>query len=350
MHFPVFTITSAINNLLNQISVAREKISSARILPGRESFIARSARIRMIHHSTSIEGNPLSEKDVENLLAGQTLDGVRFKDKQEILNYEATLRFIDKLSQKGTKKITEKIILKMHQLLMQKILPREKTGCYRRGPVAVVQNKTKKVMYQAPSAKKILRMMRELISWLNSQKSRELHPILVAGITHHQFVTIHPFSDGNGRAARSLATLVLYLRGYDIRKLFALEDYYNRQRQAYYQAIRTAQKSKNHDLTSWLFYFCSGVFWEMEKILEKIVPLEIDLKVKQKQQIYLSVRQRKILDFLIINRQIFTHDVTKITSISERTGQRELNKLINFGILQKKGKGKATVYYLSKQY
>lgn len=66
--------------------------------------------------------------------------------------------------------------------------------------------------------------MREFTYWLNRDSTTELHPVLKAGIAHHELVRIHPFVDGNGRVARVLATLIMLLGGYDIRRFFHLKN------------------------------------------------------------------------------------------------------------------------------
>jgi Fic family protein len=82
----------------------------------------------------------------------------------------------------------------------------------------------------------------------------------VAGIAQHRLVWVHPFVDGNGRSARMFCTLLLHQRGYDFQYLFNLSDYYNRNRDAYYQALRTADVG---DYTGWLEYFCGGLSLQM---------------------------------------------------------------------------------------
>lgn len=165
---------------------------------------------------------------------------------------------------------------------------------------------------------------------------------MAAAIAHHQLVTIHPFADGNGRAARVLATLILYQRGYDIRKIFALEDYYNLDRAGYYQAIRQANEKK--DLTQWLEYFAWGLLKEMESVWEKAA--QFSFEIKQDKQIYLSRRQREILDFAAVNAQVFRSDVVDICSVSPRTAHRELKQLTRLGLLKAVGQGRSSRYLL----
>ena len=91
--------------------------------------------------------------------------------------------------------------------------------------------------------------------------------MIQAGITQHRLAWIHPFVDGNGRTARMFTTLLLYQRGYDFKYLFDLSSYYNRDRDQYYAALRTADASG--DYTDWLVYFLGGFSFQMVKIKER---------------------------------------------------------------------------------
>ena len=111
---------------------------------------------------------------------------------------------------------------------------------------------------------------------------------------------IHPFSDGNGRTARALATLILYQRGYDFRRLFALEDYYNRERQDYYAAINIGKNYEDRkvDFTPWLEYFVLGFREEIESVKAKIKSLSRKTVGDHiNEQVFLDSDQLKILDF-----------------------------------------------------
>lgn len=121
--------------------------------------------------------------------------------------------------------------------------------------------------------------MKEFVSWLNSNDFFELHPVLIAGISHYEFVRIHPFVDGNGRTARALATLILYLREFDIKRFFALDDYYDSDRTAYYTALKSVNQ-KTLDLTNWLEYFTDGVLISISRVKEKVLRLSIERKKK----------------------------------------------------------------------
>ncbi len=137
MFKPNFKITNKIINYIADISAARELILNASLLPQWEVNLRREAIVKMAHHSTSIEGNPLTLEQVKKLLVGNKVTAWQ-KDKDEVLNYVGVLEYIDKIGDKKVKNITEEIILKIHQINTKNILEKDQSGFYRKTPVAVV--------------------------------------------------------------------------------------------------------------------------------------------------------------------------------------------------------------------
>jgi Fic family protein len=192
--------------------------------------------------------------------------------------------------------------------------------------------------------------MKDLVFWIQESVKLDIHPIIVAGIVHQELAAIHPFSDGNGRTARALATLVLYERGYDFRRLFALEDYYNKDRSKYYEAINIGQnyEERKVDFTFWLEYFVKGFKEEIDDVKKKVTSLslkKIDLKIQS--QIYLEKDQMQILDFIDQVGRIAVRDVVDILRCPKRTAQFHLQRLKKLGILKQVGKGPASAYILA---
>ncbi|MDO8582301.1 MAG: hypothetical protein Q7S16_05525, partial [bacterium] len=147
--------------------------------------------------------------------------------------------------------------------------------------------------------------------------------------------------------ARALATLVLYQRGYDFRRLFALEDFYNTDRPSYYKAINLGKTydERRTDITSWLEYFVKGFKEEIDKVKSKVLPLvNRNINGKIKSQIYLTPDQLKIIDFLDQVDRINVKDVENILSSPKRTAQLHLQKLKKIKMIKAVGKGKSTSY------
>ncbi|MBI5414200.1 Fic family protein [Candidatus Peregrinibacteria bacterium] len=346
MFFPKFHITSSILNNLSRIDVLREKILTCPIHPKEEYKLKREAILSMVHNSTAIEGNMLNEREVQKVLEGKKINA-NSRDIYEVQNYKKSLAFI---SLRKSSEITERDILKIHKLTTANVLPKEKCGIYRKEPVYVVRRTplTQEVLYIAPDHSKVPRLVRDLCEWINTSRKEKLSPVLIAGIAHAEMAAIHPFSDGNGRTARLLATLILYTEKYDFRKLFALENYYNSERQKYYKAIHLgknyAERSKG-SMTPWLEYFVKGFLSEMEVVLDKIRPF-LYFKKAPKERVILSKKEIQILDFLNEMGNITSSDVQDILTVTKRTAQRFLKKLIEKKLVAKRGSKKNAMYVL----
>ncbi|MBC8389271.1 MAG: Fic family protein [Actinobacteria bacterium] len=340
-----FKITNKIIKHIADISAARELILNASLLPQWEVKLRRDAIAKMAHHSTSIEGNPLTLEQVKKLLIGNKIAAWE-KDKNEVLNYVRVLEYIDKLGEKKVKEITEDIILKIHQLNTKGILPEHQSGFYRKVPVAVV-NGYGRVIFQPPPVNRITTLMKDFISWLNSDQAQELYPVLLSGISHYEFVRIHPFIDGNGRTARALATLILYLKGFDTKRFFALDDYYNEDRDRYYAALQTVDQ-KTLDTTQWLEYFCEGVAVSMNRVKDTVLQLSHDRRLKDKRgQIFLNEKQIRILKYLQTGLKITTKECQDMFNVSERTARNYLNELVKKDLIKPVGPQKGRYYILT---
>lgn len=344
MFKPIHKTTNKIIKYIAEISAARELIMNASLLPQWEVKLRKEAIVKMAHHSTSIEGNPLTLEQVKKLLAGKKI-GAWQKDKDEVLNYIKVLEYIDKLGEEKLKDITEKNILRIHQINTKNILPEDQSGHYRKIPVAVV-NGLGEVVFQPPPANNVPGFMKAFVFWLNSDSAHELYPVILSGISHYEFVRIHPFVDGNGRTARALCTLILYLKGFDTKRFFALDDYYNEDRRRYYAALQTVDP-KTLDITKWLEYFCEGVAVSMNKVKETILQLSLDKRLKDKRgQIFLNEKQINILKYLQTNLRITTKDCQDMFNVSERTARNYLGELVKKDLIKPIGPQKGRYYIL----
>lgn len=348
MFDPKYQLNNKILSDLTAIAEAKGIIDRAKILPQQEVRLRRQAVIRMTHHSTEIEGNRLNIRQVEALYAKKKIDAPD-RDIYEVKNYLNALKYIEKIVAEK-KMITEKVILKIHKLVTDKTLALQFSGHYRPGPIYVVRRQfgiPQETLYTGPDAKQAPKLMADFIAWLKDGEDKNINPVIAAGIAHLEIAAIHPFNDGNGRTARALATLILYRRGYDFRRLFALEDYYNTNRQAYYKAINVGKTydERRTDITSWLEYFVKGFKKEIDEVKNKILPLaarNVDGKIKS--QIYLTPEQLKIIDFLDQVGRISAKDVEDVLSCPKRTAQLHLQKLKKNKIIKAVGKGKSTSY------
>jgi len=350
MFKPSYKITSKIVAMLTAIIESKAVIEHAKLLPKNEIKLKRQALIRMSHSSTGIEGNILNFKQVEAIAARKKIDAPE-RDIYEVENYLKALKYIGKIVEKK-QLITEKTLLSIHKLVTDKTLPENQSGHYRKGSIYVVRRQIglpNKVIYTGPDVKDVSRLCQDLIKWLKESEVQNINPVIVAGIVHQEIAAIHPFQDGNGRTARAMATLILYQRGYDFRRLFALEDYYNEDRGKYYEAINLGKnyKERKLDLTPWLEYFIKGFKEEIDSVRAQVVVLslkKIDKKIESK--IYLDKYQLKLLDFLDQVGRITIKDAVDILNSPKRTAQLKLSQLKKLGIIAQVGKGPSSAYIL----
>ncbi len=346
MFVPSYTITNKILRNISKIEATEEVIKHSPLLPLWEKQFKEDAVVRSVYHGTHIEGNQLHKDDAKNVLLGRDVIG-RPRDIQEVINYRHVIELIDEEARRKIDKITEVLIKKLHRTIADKILPLDQTGEYRLKQVVIRNSQTGEVTFRPPPPMEIPFLMREFIYWINRDDKEQIHPVLKAGIAHHELVRIHPFIDGNGRIARALATLILFLGGYDIRRFFSLEEYYDKDAVSYYANL---QKASSGDLSSWLEYFTFGAAVEFEKIKEKILKLSKDVKLKEKfggQQIYLTERQIKIVEYVqevgYLQNKAF---MSLFTDISEDTVLRDLQDLIKKGLIKKVGSTKSARYVM----
>ncbi|MBU3964283.1 Fic family protein [Patescibacteria group bacterium] len=351
MFNPKYKLTDKIVAMLTAIATAKAVIERAKILPKQELQLRRQALIRMTHSSTGIEGNQLNLHQVEAVYAHKKVDAPD-RDIYEAQNYLNAIRYIEQVVRKK-QPITEKIILRIHKLVTDKTLAEEQCGKYREGPIYVVRQRfgmPKEIVYTGPESKSVPKLMAELVEWVRKSEEQDIHPVIAAGIVHQEIAAIHPFIDGNGRTARALATFVLYQRGFDFRRLFALEDYYNEDRPAYYQAINIGEnyEKRKTDITPWLEYFVRGFKEEIDNVKIKVASLSLKkIDDKLHAQIYINKNQMKILEFIDQMGKITASDVVDILECPKRTAQAHLQRLKTLKIIKQVGKGPASAYILT---
>jgi len=334
MFNPCFTYNHELVNKLLEINSIRDFIVNAPVVLEMELSLKKDALLKSAHHSTAIEGNPLSLNQVDKLSRGIKIQGQK-RAMQEVLNYLNVLKSMDSYIEDG--KITKKNILKLHENITHYTL--EYTyleGQYRSEPVYVV-NREGDIVFTPPNANLVQGQMEDLLEWINNS-SGELNAVISAGIIHYEFVRIHPFVDGNGRTGRALTAIYLYLRGFDD---FTLDEYYNSDRQAYYNALNSVDQ-KTQDLTDWLLYFLEGFLTSLSEIKNRIMLFPSGAPVKIK----LTEKMLKILEYVHLNGSITNSEVQKLLNISRQGAYKDLRSLMDKGIIEKKGGSRSTYYIL----
>lgn len=349
MYNPKFTITNKILKNIGAIEASREVIDHAPLLPFYEKEFRKDALTRAVHYGTHIEGNELNFTQAEKVMDGQDV-AARDRDIQEVLNYRKVMDTIGESRSKSQElRIEEEFIRELHKLTVEKILDPEKCGEYRSTQVVVKNSLTGEVTFRPPLPIAVPIQVKEMVEFIN--KSDDIHPVLKSGSIHYELARIHPFVDGNGRVARALSTYILFQEGYDIRKFFSLEEYFDRDAASYYAALQSVGKREG-DLTEWLEYFTQGLAIELSKIKERIEKISIDAGLKEKlggAPLLLSERQLKIIEYIqktgYLQNQAFS---SLFPMVSEDTVLNEIKVLLKNGIIRKSGKTKGAKYIMNK--
>lgn len=349
MFTPKYIINNAILKNIGLIEAAKEVIQHAPLLPFYEKKFQKDALIRSVHFGTHIEGNELSLSQAEKVVMGQQVIA-RERDIQEVINYRKVMEFIDEWGVEK-KEITEDLILQLHKFTVEKILPAETAGTYRKTQVVIRSNQTGEVVFRPPSAIAVPMQIQDLVAFINSNTQEDIHPVLKSGIVHYELVRIHPFVDGNGRVSRALSTLILFLEGYDIRKFFSLEEYFDSDAARYYSSLQEVEK-QNGDFTSWLSYFTQGLAIELSKVRSRVEAVSADANIKQKlggKPLLLSERQMEIVEFIQKNGYLENKAFKSLfPMISEDSVLLDLKTLVGAGLIKKQGVTKGAKYVMAK--
>ena len=260
----------------------------------------------------------------------------------------------DEIEKNDIFRFSENLIKQIHKLVVNRLVSEENQGVYRKSQVVLRDSRTGEITFRPPPSVEVPYLMEDLVVFMNSKVGREVHPVIRAAVAHYVLAAIHPFVEGNGRTARAFATLVMFVEDYDIKRLFSLEEYFDRDAEAYYRALITtsnqARDLVERDLTFWLEYFTLGLSLELARVREKVRKLSVDSRIRNKrgQQLLLSDRQIKIVEYLSQNGiAVMSQLRDMFLAFSEDTVLRDLQALTSKGIIKKRGRTKGAVYELS---
>lgn len=357
MYQPRYLITNKILKWVAQVEVAREIILTSPLIPAWEVKFREDAALRSVHHGTHIEGNELTIGEVKGALLGREIPA-RERDIQEVFNYRNVVKYIDKWSD-GAAEVSKPIdlgtVFTLHKISMEKMLPEERLGVLRDVEVVLKNSSSGVTSYKPPARHNVPALLNFFLEWINHEQTQEIHPVLRAGIVHYEFARIHPFVDGNGRVGRALATLVLFKSGFDTKRFFSLEEFYDKNAARYFEALQHASNQlvvdeSERDLTVWLEFFSEGLAVELSRVKERVRKLSVDLKLAAKVgQVVLNERQVQLVEYMEDYGSISNSEWRNLLpDYSDDTVLRDMTDLMDKGLVKKEGRTKAAKYVLVK--
>lgn len=351
MLYLAFSPSMLTQQYLQELEAAREELDPHARLPAEYTVeLRRHALAETIHYSTRIEGNTLTLEQVQSLLAGETIRAPRAQ-VQEVQNYREALSYIHSLGE-GSARITEETIRTIHYLVTKSLPSDYSPGHYRTVQNYVVDSVADRRVLLPPAPENVPGLMQEFVEWLNQKN--ELPATFRAALAHLNLVAIHPFSDGNGRTARVLDSLVLYREGFRSQYLVSLEAHFGRDTQSYYRALAAAlgpHYAPPKDTTPWVDYYLRAHVEEALAALQytKVVVAEFDGLKEAFRSERLSAWQVSILWYACRTSRISNRVYRQITGRSHQSAVADFATLMKQGLLERLGQSRSVIYVPSER-
>ncbi|MCC5945314.1 MAG: Fic family protein [Bernardetiaceae bacterium] len=298
------------------------------------------ATVRSVGASTRIEGSRMSDKEIDTLLQNINISKLEDRDSQEAVGYFEVHDMISEAY--NTILISENSIKSLHNMLMRY----SQKDAWHKGEYKVHSNAVEATF---PDGKKHIifqtttpgfatqEAMSSLVQWYNTE--REVHALVKSAVFTYEFLSIHPFQDGNGRLSRLLSTLLLLKNGYEWIQYVSFEHEIEHRKKEYYKVLRNCQAQRpNEDITKWVFFFLDAL-----KNIQKHLQNKLEKSGIESQ---LAPREKAIITIISNNPGSKSGDIAKKLAIPSPTVKRILTELLDKGLIEKFGNGRSTNYSL----
>lgn len=312
------------------------------------------ANIDAVHFSTKIEGNALTRDQVTQALESKRKTRVPQRDLREVLNYSRARRMVRDWSVQR-RPFGDSWVLEHHAELLKGIVKGRLRGHYRQAQCVIKDSKTHLIIYMAPEWQDVSGLMSGLLSWLREQSKAGTSPLLLAAQFHFEFVTIHPFMDGNGRLARLLTNGILLLGGYGVERYAALEKQHEKDRRGYYRALRTLQAANFYDIppgqniAPWVSYWLKCLLATYDEAFSRIsASIGVSFQLSEELPQIQEDRLRRAESLFKRHLKLKAAEYADLTGLARTQAVADLNALVDSGFLERVGGGRSTMYRIRK--
>lgn len=315
------------------------------LAPERLGALRRVATIESIGSSTRIEGNRMSDAQVQALLGNLSIQTFDSRDAQEVAGYADAMQTVFASATEIT--VTENHIKQLHRdLLGHSDKDTRHRGQYKTtaNSIAAFDGAGRQigVVFDTASPFDTPQRMADLIAWHERAGEGELHPLLTIGIFIVVFLEIHPFQDGNGRLSRVLTTLLLLRAGYAYVPYSSLESVIEQSKDAYYLALRQTQgtiRSDAPDWGPWLGYFVTALQRQMQRLRVKVERERLMMGA-------LPELAAQLVDLVRNHGRLTMADAVRLTGANRNTLKQHFRALVTDGHLALHGQGRGAWYAL----
>ncbi len=298
--------------------------------------------ISSVGSSTRIEGASLSDEEIKTLIANMAITQLKSRDEEEVLGYFEVINLIHESYEAIN--LSEAYIKQLHSMLLQF----SSKDTRHRGEYKALSNKvvaqypdgTSRVIFNTTEPYLTAKEMNELVDWTNIKlKDSNHHKLLVIAIFVYEFLSIHPFQDGNGRLSRLLVNLLLLRAGYGFVQYISLERIVEERKKAYYESLMMGQKNRysdTEDLTLLLGFFMDTIEVAIDR-LEQRIAFAKNLEIND--------RQNLILDLIKLNGSARMSKIKEsFSNVPKSTLNLDLKILAERNLIQRNGRGRGTWY------
>lgn len=303
------------------------------------------ATIESIGSSTRIEGATLTNTEVEKLLKSVKITKLKTRDEEEVVGYYDVLEII--LDNYETIKLTESYLHQLHGILLKHSGKDQRhKGKYKNLSNKVVANYpdgTQRTIFKTTEPHLTAAEMQALIAWTNERfKKADTHPLITIAVFIYEFLSVHPYQDGNGRLSRLLTTLLMVQQDYKFIQYVSFENVIETRKDDYYRALMDGQKNRGkaeERIDKWILFF-------MECMVILTQRLEAKYATYSQLEKGLNERQQKIIQLLKKNKKAQIKDIDKaFPDYSRNTLKKDIALLVNEGLVIKTGEGRGVTYH-----
>ena len=303
------------------------------------------ATIESIGSSTRIEGATLTDEEVEKLLKSVKITKLTTREQQEVVGYYEALQVI--LDNYKDLELSERYIHQLHGILLKHSgKDQSHKGQYKtlsNQVVASYPDGTQRIIFRTTDPSMTSKEMEELLMWVNERLDKnDMHPVMIAATFVYEFLSIHPYQDGNGRLSRLLTTLLLMQQEYEFVQYVSFEHIIEERKEVYYSALMEGQKNRYKEtekIDKWILFF-------LDCLVTLIKRLEAKYEIYSKLSKDLNERQQSVLEFVKKHRKVKMSEVEgALSHYSRNTLKKDMTYLVNEGLLLKTGERKGTRYH-----
>lgn len=298
------------------------------------------ATVRSVGASNRIEGNKMSDEEVDALLLQIDIAKLADRDSQEVVGYFEALDMIADSYENIA--ISESHIKGLHNVLMKHSTKDEwHKGNYKvhsNAVEATFPDGTRQIVFQTTEAGFATEdAITRLMAWYHSEN--EVHTLIKIAAFVYDFLSVHPFQDGNGRLSRLISMLLLLKSGYKWIQYVSFEHEIESRKSDYYQVLRNCQANRpNEDVTAWVLFFLDCLKNIQNQLMAKLEKSGLETQ--------LSAREKSIFSIIQNRPNIKSGDIAEKLSIPLPTVKRILAELVLQGIIEKHGSGRGISYTL----